>query len=217
MMKNTANELNPGSGDRGRKVLEAAGFSLVEFLLASLILLLVSMGVFGVMASVQRSSSYQTEVQAVLDNTRIAMDTVSHILEQAGNDPKGSGFPGVTITSATQVRVRSDLTGSAGANSDKGDPDGDTLDSGEDLTIQYNSSTRSIELLPGGGGAQAIATNIAAFSMRYFDATGAPTSVGADVRKVTVTLTGASILPDPETKQVFSQRVTSDVQLATRK
>ncbi len=206
---------SPGKGQ------DADGFSLVEFLLSSLILLVVSMSVFGVLTNIQRSSSYQTEVQAVLDNTRTAMDAVTHILMQAGNDPLKLGFDGVTITSATEVQIRSDLTGSAGAgNPDKGDPDGDTSDAGEDVTIRYNATARTIELVPAGGSAQTLAANISAFSMHYFDvAGGAVTATGPapTVRRINVAVTGASTLPDPQTRQVFSVQMTSDVQLATRK
>jgi prepilin-type N-terminal cleavage/methylation domain-containing protein len=194
---------------------EDKGFSLVEFLIASVILLIVSVSVFGVLTNVQRSSSYQTEVQAVLDNTRVAMETVTRILRQAGNDPRNTGFQGITITSSTQVQIQADLTGSAGG--DTGDPDGDTGDSGENVTITYNAGTRSIDLTPNGGGAQTIATDISACSMQYFDANGAATNVGANVRKIRVTLSGASALPDPQTGQIFSQQLSSDVQIATRK
>jgi prepilin-type N-terminal cleavage/methylation domain-containing protein len=191
------------------------GFSLVEFLIASVILLIVSVSVFGVLTNVQRSSSYQTEVQAVLDNTRIAMETVTRILRQAGNDPKNLGIQGITIASASQVQIRADLTGSAGG--DTGDPDGDTADSGENVTINYNAGARSIELTPNGGSTQTIATDISAFSMQYFDAAGAATNVGADVRRIRVSLSGASALPDPQTGQTFSQQMVCDVQIANRK
>ncbi len=197
---------------------DASGFSLVEFLLSALILLVVSMSVFGVLTNVQRSSSYQTEVQAVLDNTRTAMDSVTHILMQAGNDPLKTGLEGVTITGASEVRIKSDLTGSAGG--DKGDPDGDTSDSGEDVTIRHNATARTIELVPNGGSAQTLAADISGFSMQYYDAAGGVvTGTGAapNVRRISVSITGASSLPDPQTRQVFSVQMNSDVQIATRK
>jgi len=194
---------------------DEAGFSLVEFLIASVILLVVSVSVFGVLTNVQRSSSYQTEVQAVLDNTRIAMESVTRILRQAGNDPKSIGVQGITIVSASQVQIQADLTGSAGT--DTGDPDGDTGDSGENVTISYNAGARSIELTPNGGNAQTIATDISAYNMQYFDAAGAATGIGADVRRIRVSMSGASPLPDPQTGETFSQQMTCDVQIANRK
>ena len=201
-----------------RATRDESGFSIAEFLISSVILLLVSSAVFTMLAQIQRASSYQTEVQAVLENTRIGMDTVERLIRQAGNDPKVAGFAGVTITSATEVRILSDLTGSlSGAGSpDKGDPDGDTLDAGEDVTIRYDATNRCIELVPNGGAAQPIANYITAFQMQYLNAAGAATTVGADVRRIRITMTGGSNLPDPQTGQVFSVQVASDVQLATR-
>ncbi len=193
------------------------GFSLVEFLLATLVLFVVAGAIFGLLAQTQRTASYQTEVQAVLENTRIAMETVQRIIRQAGNDPHHVGFDGITITSSTEVEVRSDLTGSGGVgNGDRGDPDGDTSDSGEDVTIRYNATAHTIELVPQGGTATAIATNIYAFDMQYLDPTGTATLVGSAVRRVTISLTGASALPDPQTGQVFSLQLTGDVQIANR-
>jgi len=197
---------------RGRE----AGFSIAEFLISTVILLGISAAVFTLLGDTQRSSSYQTEVQATLENTRIAMDTVERYIRQAGNDPKNVGFAGVTITSSTQIRLRSDLTGSAVGNSDKGDPDGDTNDSGEDVTIQYNAGSRSIEVVPQGGTAQPIANYISAFSMQGYNSTGAVTTDGTQVKKIRVSITGSSTLPDPKTGETFSLQLASDVQLATR-
>ncbi len=202
----------------GRGVVGAAeGFSLAEFMLATGILLVITASIFGMLGDTQRAASYQTEVQAVLDNTRIAMDTVERVLRQAGNDPHATGFDGLTIVSATEARVRADLTGSAGpAYPDKGDPDGDTSDSGEDLTIRYNAGTRSVEVSPTGGSAQPVANYISAFSMQYFDTAGGAAAAGADVRKVSITITGNSTILDPKTRQPFSLQLKTDVQLATR-
>jgi hypothetical protein len=185
---------------------------------SSLILLVISGAVFSLLAQTQRSASYQTEKQAVIGNTRIAMDTVERIIRQAGNDPHGTGFPGIAVVGATEVRVRSDLTGSAAASGfpDKGDPDGDTLDTSEDVTIRFNAINGTIELVPNGAAAQPIANYISGFQMQYLDAAGAPTNVGDDVRRIRVAIIGATAVPDPQTKQVYSVQVTSDIQLATR-
>jgi Tfp pilus assembly protein PilW len=194
-----------------------AGFSLAEFLTASLVLLLISAAAFGILAETQRTASYQTEVQAVLDNARMAMDTVARYIRQAGNDPHNAGVAGITVTSGTEVRLRSDLTGSAGpSNPDKGDPDGDTLDAGEDVTIRYNATARSLELVPNGGSAQTIANDISAFALQYYDANSIATTVGSNVRKINVSISGASTIANPQTRQTFGVTLTSDIQIATR-
>jgi type II secretory pathway pseudopilin PulG len=201
-----------------RRTVVEQGFSLVEFLVSSLIVLVMATSVFGLLSHMQRAGSYQAEVQGVLENTRLAVETIERILEQAGNDPLGAGFPGIAITSATQVRVRSDLTGSAGPGSpDKGDPDGDTDDANEDVTIRFNASALSIELVPAGGTAQPVASNISAFTMQYFGGDGVPAGTGNDVRRIRFLLTGTSPLPDPQTRRIFSMQLCSDVQLIARR
>ena len=203
-------------GARETRVSSETWFSLAEFLISTLILLTMCAAVFTMLADTQRAATYQTEVQAVMENTRIALDTVERYIRQAGNDPKKVGFAGVTITSSTQVRLRSDLTGSAAGYPDKGDPDGDTSDSGEDVTVQYNSGAKSVEIVPNGGSAQPIANYISAFSMEYYDAAGATTNNGTNVRKIRVSITGATTLPNPKTGKIFSLQLTSDFQLTTR-
>lgn len=195
-----------------------SGFSMVEFIICSFILLSAGGAASTLLVQIQRLASYRTEVQSVIENTRIAMDTVARIIRQAGNDPRGAGFPGLTIISPTEARIRSDLTGSAEASGfqDKGDPDGDTDDTGEDVTIRYNAATDALELVSGGGAAQSIANYISGFHLEYLDASGGFTNAGADVHKIRITVTGATNLADPQTGRVFSLQVASDVQLATR-
>ncbi|HYK89350.1 MAG TPA: hypothetical protein VE398_11300 [Acidobacteriota bacterium] len=194
-----------------------SAFSLVEFLIASFVILLISAAVFNMLVESQRTASYQTEVQAVLDNSRLAMETVERHLRQAGNDPYKTGIIGISIAGADEITLKSDLTGSAGTSDpDKGDPDGDISDAAEDVTIRYNAASRSIEIVPAGGSAQTIAVYITAFSMRYFDGNGVETTAGASVRRVNVTVSGASTIPNPQTEQVFGVTLTSDVQIATR-
>jgi hypothetical protein len=193
-----------------------SGFGLAEFLMSSLILLIATWSVFGMLKDVQRNAGYQTEVQSVLNNTRLAIQTVGRYLRQAGNDPLGRGQSGITIVSAAEVRIKSDLTGSAGSgNPDKGDPDGDTSDSGEDLTIRYNSATRSLEIVTASGAVQIVAGYISGISFRYYDSSGGPVATGNDVRRINVTVSGTSLLPDPVTRRCFGVRLSSDFQVAT--
>ena len=207
---------------------------MVEFVISAVILLLISAALFTILAETQRSSSYQTEVQAVMDNTRIAMDTVEGYVRQAGNDPcKAAGFVGIGdggVMTATSVRLRSDLTGSARCATpgctcletdstlrDKGDPDGRTDAAGEDVTISYDSATSTVNITPQGAAAvQPIANYISAFTLQYFDQNGIATAVGANVLKIKITMTGTTTLANPQTKKTFGQTVTSDVQIATR-
>ena len=218
----------------GSRTKQEPGFTMVEFVISAVILLLISAALFTILAETQRSSSYQTEVQAVMDNTRIAMDTVEGYVRQAGNDPcRAAGFVGIGdggVMTATSVRLRSDLTGSARCATpgctcletdstlrDKGDPDGRTDAAGEDVTISYDSATSTVNITPQGAAAvQPIANYISAFTLQYFDQNGIATAVGANVLKIKITMTGTTTLANPQTKKTFGQTVTSDIQIATR-
>lgn len=189
------------------------GFTLAEFLIASLILLMVASGVFKLLSEIQRTSSYQAEVQSVLNNTRIALQTVERYVRQAGNDPLKSGLPGITIISATEVQIRSDRTGSKGAG--KGDPDGDVDDPGENVTIRYNSKSRSLEVVPRRGPAQIVANYISGFSMEYYSIEGNPTASGSRVCRIAVTISGSTLQPDPVTGQTFGVKFSCSARVPT--
>ncbi len=191
-----------------------SGFSLVEFLISTLVLLLVATAVFAMLVETQRAASYQTEVQAVMDNSRVALEAVEKILRQAGNNPRAGALTPITVVSPTEVRIQSDLTGSVA--SDKGDPDGDILDSGEDLTIRYNAGAQTIEVVPNGGPATAVANHISAFAIEWFDASGATTADGAAATRARIRLTATTNVADPQTGQVFGMQQACDVQIQSR-
>ena len=190
-----------------------AGFTLAEFLVASLILLVVASAVFRLLSEIQHTTSYQAEVQSVLNNTRIAMQTVERYVRQAGNDPLKIGFPGITIISATEVQIRSDRTGSKRAG--KGDPDGDVDDPGENITIRYNTKSRSLEIVPGRGPAQIVANYISDFAMKYYSAEGNPTASGDQVCRIAVTISGSTLQADPITRKLFGIRLSRSVRVLT--
>jgi type II secretory pathway pseudopilin PulG len=193
-----------------------SGFALTEFLISSLILLAVSSAVFSVLIETQHAAGYQAEIQAILDNTQIAMQTIERYVRQAGNDPLNSGTAGITIVSSQEMQIRSDLTGSAGAGDpNKGDPDGDTNDSGESVTIRLNNRTRSLEIVPDGGSAQIVASGISGLSFTYYNATGGIAATGNEVRKIGISISGTSLLPNPRTHQFFGVQLSSDIQVST--
>lgn len=170
---------------------DAAGFSLTEFIIAAAILLVISLPLFQALNEIQKTAVNQADAQEVLDNTRSALETVRRLVLQAGNDPCGNGFEPISIVSPTEIRIRSDRTGSeAPGRPDKGDPDGDTGDSGENIAIRYNNMKQRLELIHGSGPAQIIAGNISDFRMEYFDSDGKSTDIGGRVRKIVVTISG---------------------------
>jgi len=189
------------------------GFGLAEFMMSALMMIVILAGVFELIGRVERTAAAQGDVQGVVESTRIGMETVERILRQAGNDPLGAGFPGLEIISSSSVIVRSDLTGAGPGSGDRGDPDGDIEDSGEQTTIRFNAASRSLEIVPQGGTAQPVAGYITAFLLEYFDQEDAPATAGNQVRRIRITLTGAAPAPDPQTGRTFSLQLTGEVRI----
>jgi hypothetical protein len=194
--------------------VKESGFALAEFLVSAVIVLGLSAGVFTMLTDVLSTSGYQTEVLSVMENTRVAMGTLQRYIVQAGNNPRSAAFAPVTITSATQVQLCSDLTGSAGGN--QGDPDGDIGDANEDITIRYNSTARAIELVAADTTVQILAQYISGFSLEYLDQNGNATTVGASVRTIRITINGTSAAANPRTRKTFGLTLTGVATLPNR-
>lgn len=192
-----------------------SGFTLAEFMVAVSILLVLSSVTFSMLAEIQQSGSYQAEMQAVMNNAQIAMQTAERYIRQAGNDPHEIGITGITIVSSQEVKILSDITGSAGpANPDKGDPDGDIGDSGESVAIRFNARTRSLEVVSESGSAQVVAGSISGLSFRYYDADGNTTLSGGEVRKVGISVSASSQQKDPRTGKAFGVQIESEIQIS---
>lgn len=200
---------------RGRNGAEDEGFTLTEFLICALTILLAASAAFGVLSEIQRTASHQAEVQSVLNNTRVAMQAVERYIRQAGNDPFACGLSAVTIVNGTAVQLRSDVTGSDASNPDKGDPDGDANDSGENVTIRFNERSRSIEIVPDGGSPQIIANYISNLAFQYYDLEGAETESSRKVRRIVVSISGSSPFPNPQTGRPFGVTLRSEILIAT--
>jgi hypothetical protein len=201
--------------DSAGKETRETGFSLVEFLICTACFLLVASAAFAILSDIQRTASYQTESKSVIHSSQIAMQTVERYVRQAGNDPFAKGFPGITIINASEVQIRSDITGSDGGNEDKGDPDGDTDDSSENVIIRLNRQSRTLEIVPNGGSPQIITGYISDLQFQYYDSSGVPTSTGSDVRRIAVKISGASQIPNPQTHQFFGVILCSEIRIMT--
>lgn len=172
---------------------DASGFTLAEFLIASTILLILSIPMFGALNAIQEAAAEQAEILQIQDNVRVALQTVMRCVRQAGNDPLATGFEAVLPISATEVRIRADLTGSEAPGSpDKGDPDGDIMDSREDILIRYNDFRERLEIVHGNGPAQIVADNISGFDLEYLDAEGKPALNGTNVCIMRIKISGTA-------------------------
>ena len=187
-----------------------AGFSIVELLMATLIIGILTASLFPLLNDFQRETAYRNETQAVLDNIRVAIETLEKYIRQAGNDPHGTGFQGITIVSDQAVTVRSDLKGSHG--SDKGDPNGDISGPDENVTLRFNPVNQSVEIVSGGT-AQIVCNRISDLKFRYYDADGNITIDGSKVRRIAVTISGMADRPNPATRKIFGIELEREIRI----
>ena len=188
----------------------STGFSLMELLMATAVLGLLAASLFPFLNNLQMETSYGVEKRAVIDNVRVAMETLEKYIRQAGNDPNGAGFQGVTIVSDQAVTIQSDVKGSHG--SDKGDPNGDVNGSDENVTLRFNPNNQALEVVSGGT-AQIVCNRVHEIKFRYYDADGNITTDGSKVRRIAVTITGLADQPDPKTRVVFGIRLEREIRL----
>jgi Tfp pilus assembly protein PilW len=204
-----------GTAGRQYPSIGQSGFFLLEFLISSMVLLIVSAAVFGMLSDLQHTASSQAEMFTIVNNAQIALQTVERYIRQAGNNPLGAGFDGIDIAGPSELRIKSDITGSlAPGNPDKGDPDGDTDDSGENIVIRHNQAAKTIEIVSNGGAAQIIAGNITGFNLVYYDADGNTTGVGKNVSRIRIDIKAASSVPNPITNRLFAIEIGSEILLA---
>ncbi len=199
-------------GGKGRR--REGGFGAAEFLVSTVVVMGISVGIFHMLTGVQAASGYQTEVLSVTENVRVGMSTIEHYILQAGNDPRGVGFTPLAITGTDQLQLCTDLTGLAGG--DRGDPDGDILDADENVTIRYRLDQRAIQLVAGDGSVRVLARYISGLSFQYFDKNGTVTANAADVRKIRITVSGASAVKNPRTGKIFGLTLSSDFTVQNR-
>lgn len=198
---------------REYRTTDESGFSLAEMLMSSAILLVISLALFGALNGIQQTARCQAEIHMVLDNARNALQATERYIRHAGNDPLRTGLEAISIVSPTEVRIRSDITGSRRRS--KGDPDGDTDDSRENILLRFNSRLKRLEMVSRNGPAQIIAENISDFSLRYFDKDGNQTNIGRMIHKITISISGTSIYTDPRTGKPFGVKLESTVRIRT--
>jgi hypothetical protein len=106
----------------------------------------------------------------------------------AGYKPNAGGFNGVTY-STTQLMIQADLD-SDGAIST-------SSTANEQIRYVFDSANQRITRAVGSGSAQVIAEHISAFTFSYLDTNGTTTTVTADIRQVSISITALTAKPDP--------------------
>lgn len=161
------------------------GFTLVELLIAITIGLIV-LGVLVSTFIIQRKTyDVQEQLTEMVQNARAAMDIITREALMAGFNPSGAAFNGIPY-SAGQLQISADLNGN-----------GVTTDTNENIVYTFDGANLEIDR-DTGGGAQALAKNIQAFSFSYLDGGGNPTIITANVRQIQIAITARTAKLDSE-------------------
>jgi type IV pilus assembly protein PilW len=173
---------------RSMKFRNFTGFTLVELMVSMSIGLAILAAVTTTFMSQTRIYNSQEQINEMQQNARGVLDILSRELKMAGYKPNGGGFNGVTY-STTQLMVQADL------NSDGAISTSSTTN--EQITYAHDSANQRITRAVGTGSAQVLAEHITAFTFNYLDSAGAATTVSANIRQVSITITAKTAKPDP--------------------
>jgi type IV pilus assembly protein PilW len=161
------------------------GFTLVELLVSMGIGMVVLAAVTTTFMSQTRIYNAQEQINEMQQNARGALDIISREVKMAGYRPTGMALTGITYSS-TQLQIQADLSGNALLT-----------ESDEIVTYAFDSTNNRITRQNGTSPAQVLAEHITAFTFSYFNATGTATTVSANIRQVSITITAKTAKPDP--------------------
>lgn len=201
------------SGEQRRRT--SAGFTMIEMLIAFAIVGFVMGGILMILSQSQASYVNQTAQAEQVQQMRIALDQITRVLRQAGNDPmKALAVPPV-VPGQGSVQVHADISGSVPSVTGNplertGDPDGLLNSIYEVVTISYDPWNKQV-LCDVGYGPQVAAEEVDALTFTFYDVTGAVTADPARIARVKVTIAGRATQADQMTNHHSTVTLESDV------
>ncbi len=211
------------------------GFTLVEMLMTSAVLVLIGVAIFTLLNQSQRSFRSLGDMTEVVQQARLAMDQITTFLRRAGNDPQkifagegpplGHGHTGIfpiEVNNAQHIQMNSDITGSVvQGTTPTGDPDGALGDLYEVVVVRYDSVTRKLYIdIADGSGEVLYADNLSSFAFTFYDLAGTlitdPANNEDEITRVHVQLTAEAKDPDPQSGKVQTLTLESDVMLRSK-
>ena len=175
------------------KNTDIRGFTLIEVLLALALSAITIGAIYSLYLTQVKSQMVRETTLDMQQHARVAMDLISRELKMAGYDPQGANrdhlnandFFGVSFDS-TQLTIKADLNGN-----------GVPTDSNESIVFSHDPRDLTLRRNTGGG-RQPLGENIEAFSVKYFDSEGKPTTHSKDIRQVEVLITARTEKADPQ-------------------
>ncbi len=176
------------------KTKNSAGFTLVEFLVAMAVSLVVLTSVSSAFISQRKTYDAQEQMTELIQGTRAVMEIITREVKLAGFNPTGSAALVGIPYSTTQLEIRADLDG-----------DGTATASDTNELIIYTHDGTNLEIDRDAGQAYSYAKllgeNIESFTFDYLDGDGNATTTAADIRMIEVTITSRTADPDPDYSQ----------------
>jgi prepilin-type N-terminal cleavage/methylation domain-containing protein len=171
------------------------GFSLVELLVVSVILVFVIGMIATIVSNVQSSLVRQRPRTEALNDATASLDMLARLIRQAGNNPNNiSGVQGIDPGSPDAngvyraIRIRSDWRGSTMDSV----PDGDINDPFEDIRF-FVSNNRLMKQEPSDSSAVVFLENVRELRFNYFDtnnsAVSNPTTYSGLISRIDVGIT----------------------------
>ncbi|MBW2063680.1 MAG: prepilin-type N-terminal cleavage/methylation domain-containing protein [Deltaproteobacteria bacterium] len=181
-----------------RPEFSSKGFALTELLVALSISSIVVAGIYSAFHSQQKSYVAQEQIAAMHQNLRGAILFMGRDIRMAGYDPTGRSTAKIETAQGNLLRITMDMTDDSGT----GDPDGDTADSGEDITyslvdVDGDGDMDLVRNDTNGVGNQQVAENIDALNFVYLDDDRLPTADPLRIRSVQVTVVARTAQRDP--------------------
>ena len=158
------------------KEKDQSGFSLVELVIAGVILLMILGILSTIVIGVNQSYTEQRPRIEAVNDANAALDLMERLVRMAGNNPEGiAGLQGLdpgTPTSGqfTTIRIRSDWHGTTSSSA----PDGDTDDAFEDITFSVSAGTLMKQEQPADANPVEFLENVNGLRFTYFDTNNDP-------------------------------------------
>lgn len=168
------------------------GFTLVEIMVALVMSGIVLVAVYSTYTVQNIAATRQQQMADLQAEVRFAIYNMVQEIRMAGYDPTESASSAITAADDKSISFSMDLN-----------RDGDTADTNETITYNYDSTNKKITRSTSGGTAQPFAQNIAAFELLYTLA-GSPqtqelkpaTTALGDIRAITVSIVAESPVTD---------------------
>ncbi len=172
---------------------EQSGFSLIELLVAMVIMSVVSLAIYGVFSVSSRSYATQGVTADVQQSVRAAMEVMLQDIRTAGLDPTASGNFGVEWAEATKLRFTSDSI-DAGLNDFNGVLD-DTNSERITYVLQGIELNQILYETTASEDSEPLISDVQNLTFTYFDADGnnlgspVPALQLADIGTINVSIT----------------------------